>query len=416
MRLELVCTGDELLNGLATDTNSPWFASRLFLLGEQVARITVVGDVEAEIREAIAAAAARAEVVLVSGGLGPTADDLTAGCAATLAGVGLREDPRALAAMRARFAVRGLAFTPNNRKQAQVPEGAEVVLNPVGAAPMFVLTLGRATVFFVPGVPREYQALVEQEVLPRLARRLAGEPGRPARAARLLRCIGLAESHLDARIAPIALAHPKVRFGFRALAPETQLELLAEGPLPEDAERALAAAIADCRAVLGSQLFGEGEETLEQVVGRLLQARGETVSVAESCTGGLVSERLTAPAGASAHFIGGAVTYHERMKSHWAKVAPQTLAKVGAVSAEVARELAAGVRAEAQTTWGISVTGYAGPTGGTEADPVGTVYLGLAGPEVLEVERHRFTGDRDRIRHFAAATAIDLLRRHLTPG
>jgi nicotinamide-nucleotide amidase len=413
MRIEVLCTGDELLTGLTADTNSPFFMERLFALGEQVARTTVVGDVPEELEEAMRTLFARAEVVLVSGGLGPTADDLTAECAARVAGVPLVEDPEALRAIQARFAARGLAFTPNNARQARVPRGAQVVQNRVGSAPMFILTVGTCTAFFVPGVPREYRALVEEEVLPRLAQRIALQPGRIFRVARLLKTIGIAESHLDARMAPLAVRHPRVTFGYRTHAPENHLKLLAEGPDEASARVALEAALGEVRAELGQAVFGEATDELPSVVNALLRARGETVATAESCTGGLIAQRLTDPAGASQGVRGGAVVYQEDLKTKWARVPASRLATFGAVSAEVASDLARGIREEAGATWGLSATGFAGPTGGTEADPVGTVYLGLAGPGGVEVERHRFFGDRARVRAAAAANAIDLLRRRL---
>ena len=416
MRIEVLCTGDELLTGLTADTNSPFFMERLFALGEQVARTTVVGDVREEIEEALRTLSARAEGVLVSGGLGPTADDLTAECAARVAGVPLVEDAQALKAIQERFAARGLAFTPNNARQARVPRGAEVVQNPVGSAPMFILKLGGCTAYFVPGVPSEYRALVEQAVLPRLAAQIAKQPGRVFRASRLLKTIGVAESHLDARMAPLVAKHPRVTFGYRTHAPENHLKLLAEGPDEASARAALRAALAEVRAELGGLVFGEAEDTLPAVVHALLRSRGETVAAAESCTGGLITQLLTDPPGASEVVRGGTVPYHEDLKATWVKVPPKRLAQFGAVSPEVASDLARGIRDEAGATWGLSATGFAGPTGGTEADPVGTVYLGLAGPAGVEVERHLFFGTRERVRRAAAENAIDLLRRSLLRG
>lgn len=413
MRIEVLCTGDELLTGLTADTNSPFFMERLLALGEQVARTTVVGDVREELEEAMRTLFARAEVVLVSGGLGPTSDDLTAECAARVANVPLVEDPETLRSIQARFAARGLTFTPNNARQARVPKGAQVVQNPVGSAPMFILSVGRCTAFFVPGVPREYRALVEGEVIPRLAQRLAAQPGRRFRAARLLKTLGIPESHLDARMAPLAARHPEVTFGYRTHAPENHLKLLAEGDDEASARAALDAVVAEVRAELGPAIFGEGVDELPAVVNALLRARGETVATAESCTGGLIAQRLTEPPGASEVFLGCAVVYQESLKAKWAHVPEERLARYGAVSAEVAADLAQGIRAEAGATWGISATGFAGPGGGTEAAPVGTVFLGLAGPGGVEVAHHRFVGTRERVRAAAAANAVDLLRRRL---
>jgi nicotinamide-nucleotide amidase len=410
LRIEVLCTGDELLTGLTADTNSPYFMDRLLSLGEQVARATVVGDVREEIREALLTLGARADAVLVSGGLGPTADDLTAECAAAAAGVRLWESAEALAALEARFAHRGIALTPNNRRQALVPQGAEVVINPHGSAPMFVLRLGRATMFFVPGVPREYRAFVDTEVLPRLLRMRAERPAPVFLALRILKTIGLPESHLDARVAPLAAAHPAVSFGFRTHAPENHLKLLARGRSQAEADAELTAAEREARAVLGHHVFGQDGDRHAAVVGTLLAARGETVAVAESCTGGRIADLLTSVPGASAWFPGAAVAYANAMKEIWVGVRAETLVRHGAVSEPVAREMAEGVRAVASATWGLSVTGIAGPTGGSEEKPVGTVFIGLAGPSGARVERHRFLPDREQVRTSSAGAALELLR------
>lgn len=413
MRIEVICTGDELLNGLTTDTNSPYFMARLFELGERVVHAQTVGDVREEIVQALRSTAARARAVLVSGGLGPTADDLTAECAAAAAGVPLVEDQPTLDLIRARFAKRGIAFTPNNARQALVPRGAEVVRNPVGTAPMFIQQVGGCTLFFVPGVPREYRALVDQQVLPRIAKLLQAEPNRTFRAFRLLKTVGLPESHLDALVAPLAKVHTRVIFGFRTHAPENHLKLLAEADTQPAADRALAEAEKDCEGVLKEFLFGKDQDSFAGVVGALLRGQKATLAVAESVTGGKIAELLTEERGASDYFVGSAVTYHESLKQRWASVPAEQLARFGAVSKEVALSMAEGVRAQAATTYGLSVTGFAGPTGGTASDPVGTVYYALAGPSGSKWHRTFLPGDRERVRAFAAYQALDLLRQHL---
>src|SRR5215472_4792070 len=281
MRIEALCTGDELLTGVTTDTNSSWFQERLLAHGEQVARTTVVGDVHEEILEALQTLSARADVVLVSGGLGPTTDDLTAEVAAGAAGVGLVVHEAALAALKERFAVRGLTVTENNIKQVLVPAGSEVVLNPAGSAPMFILRLNKAVLFFLPGVPREYRALLESAVLPRIdaLRAERGETG--FRVLRLLKTVFLAESHLDARVRPLLAQHPRVTFGFRTQFPENHLKLMAEGRTRDEARAALEAADAASRPLLGDHLFGIDGDTMAGVVGQQLQARGETLALAE---------------------------------------------------------------------------------------------------------------------------------------
>jgi nicotinamide-nucleotide amidase len=401
MRIEILCTGDELLNGTIADTNSPFFMSRLFDLGGTVARTTVVGDVREEIVSALREVSGRAELVLVSGGLGPTSDDLTAECAAEVAGVPLVEDARALEAIRARFARRNLEVTPNNARQARVPRGAEVVLNPVGSAPMFIVTLGRCTLFFLPGVPREYRALVEREVLPRVDALLARRPGRMARATRVLKTVGLAESHLDARVEPIAARHPRIRVGYRTHAPENHLKLIAEAPTPEEAGAALAAVERECRAALGDHVFGADGDELAAVVGARLRERRETLAVAEAYTGGLLCQLLTGVAGAADYLRAGRV------------VPAGSDAVSSGASEEVACQMAGGVRAQAGATWGVAITGEIGPEGHAARDEVGTIFCAVAGEGRSLAERHAFAGDLDRIRRFAAHAAMDLLRRTL---
>ena len=412
MHVETVCTGDELLTGLTADTNSTFFQRRLLeRLGLQVMRSTVVGDVHDDILAALQEAGARSQAVLVSGGMGPTSDDLTMECAARLAGVTLRENVAVRTHLEERFKRRGFVLSPNNLRQALIPEGAEAVLNQAGSAPMVVQRVGACTYFYVPGVPSEYRWLVEHEVLPRIAA-LAGT--RQVRLLKLLKTVGLPESHLDQKVLPLHAKHPQVTFGFRTHAPENHLKLLATGGTVEQAQAALAAAEAEARALVGGYVFGVDDETLAGVVGGLLRATNATVAVAESCTGGRVSALCTAEAGASDWFRGGAVTYQEAAKQQWLGVEASALAEHGAVSEVVAAQMARGVRASLATTWGLSTTGYAGPTGGDAKNPVGTVYLGLSGPGVDKAERHVFAfNERERVQLFATYAALDMLRRTL---
>lgn len=406
MRIETIATGDELLTGLISDTNSAFFQALLLeKTGQTVKRGVVVGDDRDDIIEALNAAAARCDFVLVSGGLGPTTDDFTAECAAKAVGVALVENDAAMQHLRARFEKRGLTLTDNNRRQAQVPAGAEVVLNLEGAAPMFVQRRGSCTLFFVPGVPREYRHLVETHVVPRIAKQAGSSEVRKLAVLKT----GIPESHLDAKVRPLMPLHPHVTFGFRTHAPENHLKLLAVGATEAETSATLEAAVSAARALLGAQVFARDDETLAGVVLGLLRKSKQFLAVAESCTGGLVSAQLTAEPGASDVFYGGAVTYREEAKTKWAHVPEGLLGQYGAVSREAAEALATGVRNETGCTWGLSVTGYAGPTG----PDVGSVFIGLSGPGVVKVEHHRFHGDRERVRSFAAHTALDLLRRTL---
>lgn len=414
MRVELLCTGDELVTGLITDTNSTYLEARLFDLGVKVERVVLVGDVRPDITRALLEAASRSDVVVVSGGLGPTEDDFTLECAAAAAGVPLEEDARVLGWLKERYAARNMALNPGVLRMARLPRGAEPVRNPQGSAPLVLLTLGRCRLFFLPGVPREYRALLDGEVLPRLRQWLQAEAGRTFRSFRLLRTVGLPESVMDQAVRPAAQAHPRVVFGTRTHAPENHLKLMAEAPSQAEADAALAAAEADCRRLLGANVYGaDGDEYAPVLLGMLGRV-GATLAAAESCTGGLISQQLTAVPGSSSVFMGGAVVYAEKMKTAWVGVPPELLALHTAVSRQTAIAMAEGVRAVCGTTYGVSVTGYAGPSGGTPEDPVGTVYCGLAGPDMpTRCERLTLSGDRDRVRLFAASHTLEMLRRHL---
>ncbi len=414
MRVELLCTGDELVTGLITDTNSAFLEARLFDLGVKVERVVVVGDVRQDITQALKEAAARADVVMVSGGLGPTADDFTLECAAEAAGVPLEEDAQVLGWLRERYAARGQAPNPSALRMARVPRGAQPVRNPEGAAPLVLMKLGGAQLYFLPGVPSEFRALLEGEVLPRVRAALDARPGRVYRAFRLLRAVGIPESELDLAVAPVARRHPRVVFGFRTHAPENHLKLMAEGTSQAEADAALAAAEVECRQVLGPRVFGADADDYAAVLLEMLRKADATLAVAESCTGGLIAQQLTAVPGSSSVFIGGAVVYSEKMKSAWVAVPAQVLERHTAVSRETAMAMADGVRAACDTTYGLSVTGYAGPAGGTPEDPVGTVYCALSAPGVpTRCERISVPGDRDRVRLFAASHSLEMLRQHL---
>lgn len=411
MRIETICTGDELLTGLTSDTNSRFFQEALLeRTGLTVRRSAVVGDRKDDIISALDEAAGRCDVVLVSGGLGPTSDDLTAECAATAAGAPLVESAEALRHLEQRFKDRGIVLTDNNRRQALVPQGAEVVLNAEGSAPMFIQTRKACVLFFVPGVPREYRHLMSEQVVPRIA---ALRGSTEVRKLALLKTVGLPESHLDARVKPLSQKYPNVVFGFRTHPPENHLKLLATGSNEAEASTLLEQVVAEARTLLGPSCFGRDAQTLPGVVLSALKQRKQYLALAESCTGGMMAQQLTAEPGASDAFYGGACTYLEDAKTQWAGVPEGLLAQYGAVSSETAEAMAKGVLARTGVQWVVSTTGWAGPSGGDAQNPVGTVYLGLAGPFGVQVEKHRFHGDRERVRAFATATALDLLRKAL---
>ncbi|MBL8909202.1 MAG: CinA family nicotinamide mononucleotide deamidase-related protein [Archangium sp.] len=410
-RVETICTGDELLTGLTSDTNSRYFQEQLLdRTGLTVRRSVVVGDVREDIIEALNAAAARCDAVLVSGGLGPTTDDLTAECAATAAGVKLVMNDAAMKHIEARFKARNIALSENNRRQAMVPDQCEVVLNAEGSAPLFIQKRGNCTLFFVPGVPREYRHLVGAHVVARIAA-LSGK--QTFRKLALLKTVGLPESHLDARVKALHEKYPRVTLGFRTHPPENHLKLLAEGDDADSASKLLEQVTEEARGLLGATCFARDDETMASVVLEALVARREFLAVAESCTGGMIAESLTSVSGSSRAFYGGACTYLEDAKAKLAQVPEGLMAQFGVVSSETAEAMATGLRQFTGVQWALSTTGYAGPTGGDAENPVGTVFIGISGPGITKVERHHFHGDRDRVRAFATWAALDLLRRSL---
>jgi len=407
LTVEILSTGDELLTGQVVDTNSPWLMDRLWDLGLMVGRKTLVGDDREDLGAAIRECCARADVVVMSGGMGPTEDDLTSEVVAALLGVPLEQHEPSVRAIEERFRRFGRVLTPNNLKQALFPRGAEVIPNPFGTAPGFSARVGGATLFCLPGVPVEFKGLCDAAVIPAIAARLGEGP-----AARVLKLIGIGESHADQAMQPV-IRDPEnrdVRFGFRAHWPEVHLKWSVFGP---DAARRADLIGARLREIFADSVWGEGKEELPELTVTRLAARGERVAIAESCTGGLIAELLTRVPGASNVFDLGVVAYANGMKERLVGVPASVLATHGAVSEPVARALAEGARRLAGAAWGIGITGIAGPTGGTPEKPVGTVHLALAGADGTTAFQRLYRGDRDRIRRHAALEAIDLLRRRL---
>jgi nicotinamide-nucleotide amidase len=335
--------------------------------------------------------------------MGPTEDDLTSECVAAAMGVPLDRDDASLAHIRALFERRGRVMTPNNEKQALFPRGATILPNAHGTAPGFAVRLGRAEVICLPGVPVEFRGMCEELVLPRLAARAGDVPQ-----ARIVKLFGIPESHADARMRPLMDANRDVRFGYRAHWPEIHVKWRVSGP---GAAARADAILAEVRALFGDALWtDDGKAELPEVVVAALARRGERLAVAESCTGGLVAELVTRVSGSSQVFDLGLVAYANGMKTAHAGVPAELLSAHGAVSEEVARALAEGARRAGRTTWGIGVTGVAGPTGGSEAKPVGTVHLALAGPAGTRAFARRYPGDRERVRRMAAHDALNELR------
>ena len=409
MHIEILTIGNELLNGDLADTNTQRLATLLRGLGLPVRRAQTVPDVIPAIRDALALCATRADVVLVSGGLGPTEDDLTLEAAAAFAAVPLVTHEPTVARLHERFKARGYPLTPNNLRQAQVPDGAEVFDNPVGTAPHVQLAVGRARFFFFPGVPMELQRLAEDYLVPWLA---AHAPPKTL-VSRTFKTFGRTESQVATMLASLP-RDPRLHVAYRAHMPEIQVSLHVEEPDQAAAAALLDPAAEHVRQALGDIVFStDKSDTMASVVGRLLTERGETLALAESCTGGLVTKLLTDLSGSSAFLVEGLVTYANASKVLRLGVSEALIAEHGAVSEAVARHMAEGVRASANATWGLAVTGIAGPTGGTPDKPVGTVHLAVAGPTGTTHAARRVRFDRERNRLVSAWGLLDLLRRRL---
>lgn len=409
---EIVATGDELMSGAVVDSNSATIARRLRDRGVVLRRKTVVGDAQGDIETALAQAAGRVPIVVVTGGLGPTEDDRTAAAAAQVAGVAIERREEALEHVKGMFRRFGREMTPNNEKQADLPKGCEILPNPVGTAVGFAMDLpGGARAFFTPGVPREMEKMLEEQILPNVDAIRAAKGVRAALATRVVKSYGFGESKVEAELAGIAWPE-EITVGYRAKFPEIHLRLYAEG----GADRlgaALDGAEAAIRERLGVRVFGRDEETMPSVLGALLTAKGWTIATAESCTGGLLGSLITEVSGSSAWFERGWVTYSNASKSALLGVKAETLAAHGAVSEPVVRELAAGAKERSGCPIALAITGIAGPSGGTPEKPVGTVWIACATPAGVDARKLSLVGDRDRIRLGAAYAAMDLARRHL---
>jgi nicotinamide-nucleotide amidase len=411
MKAEILTIGDELLRGEIVDTNKSFLSDRLLRFDVETRFHSSVCDDAADMTDAFQRAASRADVVLVSGGLGPTRDDITLEVLAKSFGRALRVHEPSLAAIRAFFARLGREMSPSNEKQALLPEGAEVLPNPVGTAPGCMLEVGCTAFFCLPGVPRELVRMMDEEVLPRLAARLRPAGAGVIRAA-LLRTFGMGESTLEDELKDLA-REEGVALGFRTAFPDNYLRPVARAATEAEADARLERVCEAIRARLGPLIYGQGDETMEQVLGRQLVERGRSLAVAESCTGGLLAQRISGVPGASRYFRGGVVAYANEAKRDLLGVPAALLAAHGAVSAEVARALAEGARARLTSDLAVSTTGISGPDGGTPEKPVGLVYVGFADANGSSAYEFLFPFDRERHRLVTSQVALDWVRRAL---
>lgn len=413
MSAEIICVGTELLLGQILNTNVQFLAQELAQLGIPHYYQTVVGDNSIRLKKAVAIACERSRILIFTGGLGPTPDDLTTETLADFFDVPLIEHPEVLADMTQKFAERGRVMTANNRKQALLPEGAEVLPNPVGSAPGMIWQPRTGLLILTfPGVPSEMRAMWQATAVPYLQQQGWGED---VIYSRTLKFWGIGESTLAEKVNPFfELNNPTV--APYASDGEVKLRISAHAGSEAEAKQLIEPVEQQLRKIAGQDYYGADNETLPFVVGQLLQQSGATVSVAESCTGGGLGQLFTDIPGSSQYFIGGITSYDDSVKEKILGVNSADLAEYGAVSDIVAHQMAVGVQRLLSTNWGISITGIAGPGGGTVTKPVGLVYIGLAGPDqTVETFKYQFGARRSRswIRHVSAFTAIDLLRRQL---
>ena len=405
MTVAILSIGTELTRGEIVNTNAAWLSAELTAAGFTVDVIDAIPDDLEQVVTALRTLAQAHRLVVVTGGLGPTTDDLTAAAAAKAAGVSLVRDESALLAIRRRVESRGKTMNAGHEKQADLPAGADVLSNSVGSAPGFSILLGDTPLFFLPGVPREMKRMFTDQVLPRI------RPSAPNNTSQVrLRTYGLGESLVGQALAGIEGTHAGVTLGYRVHFPEVDVKVHARGANREVARDLAIRAATEVKARLGDVVYGEGDEAFAEMVGRAMRSRGYRLSLAESCTGGLIAHMLTRYP-ASDYLMGGAVTYANSAKTRLLGVSEDTLRGHGAVSAEVAAEMAEGVRRVCETDVGLSVTGIAGPTGGTAEKPVGLVYWAVAHPGGTVVRNKVFQGEREEVQIASAYAVLDLLRR-----
>jgi len=413
MKSEIIAVGSEMLTPWRQDTNSLYLTEKLNEIGVSVAFKTIVGDRRKDLVGAIRTALGRTDVVVLMGGLGPTEDDLTREAVAEALSLTLRRDDAQLAALQARAATWRIPMPTNNLKQADVLEGATVLPNPNGSAPgqwLDTIYAGyRKLILLVPGPPNECRPLFDAECLPRLRAAL------PARhiATRTLRAAMIPESQADKLLAPIYTIYADVETTILAHTGDIQLTLLCSKANAAAARQRVDELAGRMEEALEDWLYSSDGESLEQIVLYYLGLRQATLAVAESCTGGMIAERITSVPGSSRSFLGGAIVYSNELKTAFADVPPELIAQHGAVSAEVAQALATGIRLRTGATLGLGVTGIAGPSGGTESKPVGLVHIAVSDADKTESVERTFRGDRARIREWTTQLALDLVRRRL---
>ena len=407
LNVEIITIGNEVITGYIVDTNAAFLADTIFSLGAKITRIVSVGDEVDIIAEALREAMTRSDLILVSGGLGPTPDDRTPEAAAQALGRELTLHQEYLDTLKEKFRTWKLTFTRSDEKQARLPHGAEPLPNPIGLCG-FKVEEGAKTIFFFPGVPREMKGIVAEALLPFLRGKIHGKE--EIVRSTVFKVFGISEARAKELIEGIT---ENVELAYLPSFPEIRVRVIVRGIDEEEVAALHTQCEKEFSERLGTYLYGKGDEVLESVVGRLLRARKATLAVAESCTGGLIAHRITEIPGSSDYFLRGVVAYSNKAKEELLGVQTEILEKYGPVSTEVVEQMARGVRESSGATVGVATTGIAGPTGGTPEIPVGRVYIALCAEDISEVKHHDFFGDRHAIKLMASAVALDRVRRYL---
>lgn len=412
MKVEIITIGDELTSGSSQDTNATFIAHQLHTIGIEVVKITTVGDDTEKIVDALRNVQQKVSYVIVTGGLGPTVDDITAKAAAEALRRKLVLNKLALKAIEERFMKYGREMSPNNVKQAYLPSDSTIVPNPIGTACGFYLARSNTLFFFLPGVPGEMKRMVEESVIPIIKKE---QPETTIVSSCVLKVFGKSESYCDQVLSDLIKSEKEVAFAFLPHYPEISLKLTMRGKDGKYIEKKLKALERKIKSkkYLGDVIFGKDEETLEGVVGKLLRSKGATISIAESCTGGLISHRLTNVPGSSDYLERSLVVYSDKAKKELLKVPAGILKRHGAVSKEVAESMAKGVKSLSKTTFGLAVTGIAGPAGGTPEKPVGTVFISFSHKRQVITQKCSFYGDREQMKFMTSQYALDVLRKYL---
>jgi nicotinamide-nucleotide amidase len=412
-RVAILAIGDEVLRGEVANGNGTFLADRLFEMGFEMAEQVVVSDEPAAIRAALVRLRATMDVVVATGGLGPTEDDRTVDVVADLFGTGTVPDEPSLGAMKKRFSTHGFELTPNNLRQVRIPVGAKALPNTAGIAPGFVVRMGGADAYFLPGVPREMERMFIDQVAPRLQVRMA-EAGVPRAAVRTWHVYGMGESHIDHRLAGVLTGFEGATLHFRTSHPVNHVKVVVRGGSVDEEKATLERIEAELRKRIGPGIYAVDGESFPGAVAKSLKGQDPpaTLAIAESCTGGLAGELVTTEPGSSEFFRGSIVAYNDEVKTGVLGVKPETLADFGAVSEPTAREMAEGAKRVCGSTVAVAITGIAGPGGGTPDKPVGTVCFAVCGPGTTRTSTKLFAGNRERVRVAAAYYALDLARRY----